>query len=148
MDDDSRSWKGLGRRLFDVYIQGERVLRDFNIRNEAGGSKRALVRTFDANVTNTVMDIHFFWAGRGTCCIPFQSTYGPLVSAIHVSQGNFAASDGTGSSKSDKKRMGRIFGIAVGCAAALLIISSVFYLWRRKERPVHMRVGTGSPGKE
>ncbi|KAK3043737.1 hypothetical protein RJ639_001933 [Escallonia herrerae] len=85
--EDSHSWKGLGKRLFDIYIQGEKVIQDFSIRNEAGGSKRALVKRFKANVTNTVMDIHFFWAGRGTCCIPFQSTYGPLVSAIHVQQG-------------------------------------------------------------
>lgn len=39
-------------------------------------------------MTNGIMDVHFFWAGRGTCCIPYQSTYGPLVSAIHVSQGS------------------------------------------------------------
>ncbi|PSS11166.1 LRR receptor-like serine/threonine-protein kinase precursor [Actinidia chinensis var. chinensis] len=141
--DDSQSWKGLGRRLFDVYIQGDRVLQDFNIQNEAGGSKRALVRTFEANVTNTVMDIHFFWAGRGTCCIPFQSTYGPLVSAIHVSQ----ASDGTGSSGHNKGRVGKLVGITVGCAAGLVIISSAFYLWWTKDKPVHMRVHTDSPRK-
>lgn len=68
-------------------MQGEKVLEDFNIINVAGGSKKALIKSFEANVTNTVMDIHFYWAGRGTCCIPFQSTFGPLVSAIHVTQG-------------------------------------------------------------
>ncbi|WRX31557.1 Leucine-rich repeat - like 10 [Theobroma cacao] len=80
--DDSLSWKGLGRRLFDVYIQGEKVLQDFNIQHEAGGSKKALIRTFEANVTNTIMEIHFFWAGKGTCCIPYQSTYGPLYQKV------------------------------------------------------------------
>ncbi|CAK9154593.1 unnamed protein product [Ilex paraguariensis] len=139
--DDSRSWRGLGRRLFDVYIQGKRVLQDFNIQEEAGGSKRALVKRFEANVTNTIMDIHFFWAGRGTCCIPFQSTYGPLVSAIHVSQ----VSDGVGSSKRDKKRIGILVGIAFGSATGLVIISSIFYLWWTKESPGHMRVLTDSP---
>lgn len=89
---DSSSWKGLGRRLFDVYIQGERVLQDFNIAKEAGGSKRALVKTFDANVTNMAMDIHLMWVGKGSCCIPLQSTYGPLISALHVSQGTFLKS--------------------------------------------------------
>ncbi|CAK9170393.1 unnamed protein product [Ilex paraguariensis] len=149
--DDSQSWRGLGRRLFDVYIQlhlllvckGERVLRDFNIQEEAGGSKRALVKTFEANVTNTIMDIHFFWAGRGTCCIPSQSTYGPLVSAIHVSKG----SDGVGTSKRGKKRVGRLVGIAFGSAAGLMIISSIFYLWWIKESLEHMRVHTDSPRK-
>lgn len=139
--EDSLSWKGLGRRVFDVYIQGERVLRDFNIQKKAGGSKRALVKTFEANVTNTIIEIHFFWAGKGTCCIPFQGTYGPLVSAIHASQ----VSTGNGSSKGDKKHVGKIVGITVGCAAALVIISSVFYLWWTKDSSSHIRIFTDSP---
>ncbi|KAI9378049.1 hypothetical protein POPTR_018G026800v4 [Populus trichocarpa] len=143
--DDSHSWKGLGRRLFDIYIQGEIVLKDFNIKNEAGGSKKALIKTFEANVTNTIMDIHFFWAGKGTCCIPYQGTYGPLVSAIHVSQ----VSDGAGSSKRDKKRVGKLVGISMACVAGLVIISSVFYLWWIKEdSSQHMRIYTGHPGND
>ncbi|KAF5936222.1 hypothetical protein HYC85_027351 [Camellia sinensis] len=102
-DNSSHSWKGLGRRLFDVYIQKE-CYKISTSKTEAGGSKRALVRTFEANVTNT---------GEALACIPYQSTYGPLVSAIHVSQ----ASNGISSSKRDKKRVGRIVGVAVGCAA-------------------------------
>lgn len=35
------------------------------------------------------MNIHFMWAGKGTCCIPLQGTYGPLVSAINVRQGYY-----------------------------------------------------------
>ena len=69
-------------------LKGERVVQDFNIQKEAGGSKRALIKTFEATVTNTIIEVHFFWAGKGTCCIPFQSTYGPLVSAVHVYQGS------------------------------------------------------------
>ncbi|KAL2471903.1 putative LRR receptor-like serine/threonine-protein kinase [Abeliophyllum distichum] len=141
--DDSHSWKGLGRRIFDVYIQGDRVLQDFNIINEAGGSKIVLIKSFEANVTNTVMDIHFYWAGRGTCCIPFQSTFGPLVSAIHVTQ----VSELNGSSKGKKKHVGRILGITIGCAAGLLIISSIFYLWRTKKETERMLVLTDSPTK-
>lgn len=86
MDDTRKSWKGLGRRLFDIYIQGERVAQDFSVKDEARGSKRALLKKFRANVTNNVMDIHFLWAGKGTCCIPYQSSYGPIVSAIHISK--------------------------------------------------------------
>ncbi|XP_030452463.1 probable LRR receptor-like serine/threonine-protein kinase At1g56130 [Syzygium oleosum] len=143
MEDDLQSWKGLGRRVFDIYIQGERVLQDFNIRQEAGGSNRALVKTFDANVTNTVLDIHFRWAGKGTCCIPFQSTYGPLVSAIHASRVGGVA--GT-SSDHDKKRIGKIVGIAFGCMAALVIVSSAFYLWWARDASAgHVRVHTGWP---
>ncbi|XP_063949297.1 probable LRR receptor-like serine/threonine-protein kinase At1g56130 isoform X2 [Daucus carota subsp. sativus] len=140
--EDTRSWKGLGKRLFDIYIQGERVVQDFNIQNEAGASKKALVKKFEGNVTNKILDIHFFWAGRGTCCIPVQSTYGPMVSAIHVSKG-----DEVSSSKSDKKRVGKVVGIAFGCAAGLLIISSIFYLWWMKNSAAHQRIYTGSPTK-
>lgn len=141
--EDSQSWKGLGKRLFDVYIQGERVLQDFNIQTEAGGSKRALVKKFEANVTNTILDVHFLWAGRGTCCIPSQSTFGPLVSAIHVSQ----ASDGVDASKHDKRRVGRIVGVALGGAALLVLASSIFYLWWTKETTGHIQVHTDSPKK-
>ncbi|XP_031371592.1 probable LRR receptor-like serine/threonine-protein kinase At1g56130 [Punica granatum] len=142
--EDSQSWKALGRRLFDVYIQGKRVLQDFNIQKEAGGSNRASIKTFEANVTNTVIDIHFLWAGRGTCCIPAQSTYGPLVSAIHVMEDGGSVGS---SSNSDKKRTARILGIALGCAGALIIISSVFYLWWTKNSPEHVQVHTDSPRK-
>ncbi|XP_074325475.1 uncharacterized protein LOC141663589 isoform X1 [Apium graveolens] len=142
--EDTRSWKGLGKRLFDIYIQGERVVQDFNIQNEAGASKKALIKKYEGNVTNNIVDIHFFWAGRGTCCIPSQSTYGPLVSAIHVSQ----VGDKVTSSKSDKKRVGKVVGIAFGCAAGLVIISSVFYLWWMKNAThQRMRIHTGSPTK-
>lgn len=143
--DDSLSWKGLGRRLFDVYIQGKKVLEDFNILKEAGGSKKALIRTFEANVTNTVMEVHFFWAGKGTCCIPYQSTYGPIVSAIHASQ----VSEGARASiSSNRKRVGRIVGIVIGATAGLVILSSVFYLlWKKKDPQGHMRMFTDSPRK-
>ncbi|GLT43642.1 hypothetical protein SLA2020_175780 [Shorea laevis] len=141
--DDSQSWKGLGRRLFDVYVQGERVLEDFNIGKEAGGSKRALIKTFEANVTNTIMDIHFLWAGKGTCCIPYQSTYGPLVSAIHVSQ----VSDSTVSSSKKHRQVGKIVGITIGCAAGLVVISSLFYLWWTKKPQGHVQIFTDSPRK-
>lgn len=127
--DGSASWKGLGRRLFDVYIQGERVLQDLNILKEAGGPKKALIKTLVANVTNTALDIHLMWAGRGTCCIPFQSTYGPLVSAIRVSQ----VSASEESSRSKGKRIGRIVGIVLGCAAGVVIICGAAYLWWAKK---------------
>ncbi|PRQ26734.1 putative non-specific serine/threonine protein kinase [Rosa chinensis] len=136
--EETNSWKGLGRRLFDVYIQGERVVQDLNIQKEAGGSKKALIKTFETNVSNTVMDIHFLWAGKGTCCIPYQGTYGPLISAIHVYQ----VSDAASSSKSERKRVGRIVGVSFGCAAVVIIMSSVFYLWWIKDdaEPRHVRI--------
>lgn len=144
MDDNSLSWKGLGRRLFDICIQGMRVVQDFNIKNEAKGSKRAVVKTFHVNVTNNIMDVHFFWAGRGTCCIPLQSTYGPLVSAIHVSP-DFT--DVKKASSHGGRKLGAIVGIAVGCAAGVLILSSILYLWWKKKAVSHFPLHSDSPTK-
>nr|GEW14051.1 hypothetical protein [Tanacetum cinerariifolium] len=93
--------------------------------NKARRSKRALAKLLETNVTNTIIDIHLMWAGKGTCCFSVQSTFGPLVSAIHVSQDN-------------KKQVGRIVGITLGGVAVLFLISSVFYLWLEKKTPKHV----------
>ncbi|XP_071727446.1 probable LRR receptor-like serine/threonine-protein kinase At1g56130, partial [Rutidosis leptorrhynchoides] len=140
--DDSESWKGLGRRLFDIYIQGERVVQDFNIKAEARGSKRALMKSIEANVTNTIIDIHLMWAGKGTCCIPVQSTFGPLISAIYVTQ----VSPLIGSSN-NKKKVGRIVGITLGGVAVLFIATSVVYLWWVRKKRDHVRINSDSPKK-
>ncbi|KAG6405747.1 hypothetical protein SASPL_133341 [Salvia splendens] len=118
MDDNSASWEGLGRRPFDVYIQ-----------------------TFNANVTNTLTDIHLMWAGKGTCCIPRQSTFGPLVSAIAVSQ----VSAYEDSSKGEGKRVGRIVGIVFGCVGALVIACGVAYLWWTKKDSGDKKIYTQAP---
>ncbi|KAI3697753.1 hypothetical protein L6452_30850 [Arctium lappa] len=74
----------LGRRLFDIYIQGQRVKSDFNIENEARGIQKPVVVPFNASVVNNVLEIRFYWAGKGTTRIPRRGSYGPLVSAISV----------------------------------------------------------------
>eukprot|EP01018_Ginkgo_biloba_P019911 Gb_34208 [translate_table: standard] len=85
---DTESFASLGVRIFDVYIQGIRVLKDFNIAEEAGGPYKVVVKTFHGiNVTKNTLEIHFFWAGKGTPNVPYDGTYGPLVSAIIVKSG-------------------------------------------------------------
>ncbi|KAF7139930.1 hypothetical protein RHSIM_Rhsim06G0143500 [Rhododendron simsii] len=77
------SWESLGRRVFDIYIQGNLVWKDFDIKKEANGfSYQAVVKDFTATVSENYLEIHLFWAGKGTCCIPAQGTYGPSISAI------------------------------------------------------------------
>ncbi|KAJ6368395.1 hypothetical protein OIU78_000898 [Salix suchowensis] len=78
------SLSSLGRRIFDVYIQGNRVLKDFNIEDEAAGVAIPLVKTFVAVVTHHTLKIRLYWAGRGTTGIPLRGVYGPLISAISV----------------------------------------------------------------
>ncbi|XP_056173116.1 probable leucine-rich repeat receptor-like serine/threonine-protein kinase At3g14840 [Syzygium oleosum] len=80
----NESYTSLGRRAFNVYIQGKLVLEDFNIESEAGGVGKEVVKNFTANVTNGTLEIRFYWAGKGTNIIPTKGVYGPLISAISV----------------------------------------------------------------
>ncbi|XP_045801008.1 probable leucine-rich repeat receptor-like serine/threonine-protein kinase At3g14840 [Trifolium pratense] len=81
---DDQTYNSLGRRIFDIYIQGRLVLKDFNIAKEAGGVGKAIIKKFTAIVTNNNLEIRLHWAGKGTTAIPFGSVYGPLISAISV----------------------------------------------------------------
>ncbi|GLU22543.1 hypothetical protein SLE2022_386110 [Rubroshorea leprosula] len=74
----------LGRRIFNIYIQGKLVQKDFNIVDEAGGVGKAIIKTFPAIVTNGTLEIRLYWAGKGTTTIPDRGVYGPLISAISV----------------------------------------------------------------
>ncbi|XP_057541338.1 probable LRR receptor-like serine/threonine-protein kinase At1g56140 [Amaranthus tricolor] len=82
---NGKTWKSLGRRVFDILIQGIPVERDFDIRKAAGGqSYRPVQKNYTVQVTANYLEIHLFWNGKGTCCIPFQGTYGPSISAVSV----------------------------------------------------------------
>ncbi|KAJ0111079.1 hypothetical protein Patl1_02652 [Pistacia atlantica] len=78
------SLNSLGRRIFDVYIQGKLVLKHFSIQDEAGGTGIPIVKNFTAPVTSNTLKIQFYWAGRGTTGIPVRGFYGPIISAISV----------------------------------------------------------------
>ncbi|XP_062080504.1 probable LRR receptor-like serine/threonine-protein kinase At1g56130 [Humulus lupulus] len=57
--------------------------RNFDIRKEAGHvSFRVVEKVFTTQVSENYLEVHLFWAGKGTCCIPKQGTYGPSISAI------------------------------------------------------------------
>ncbi|CAN1351727.1 Probable LRR receptor-like serine/threonine-protein kinase At1g07650 [Linum perenne] len=78
------SYLSVGKRVFDVYVQDKLVLKDFNIKAEAGGPARPIVKRFIVDITNNTLKVHFYWAGRGTSGIPSRGNYGPLISAISV----------------------------------------------------------------
>lgn len=65
-------------------LKGQRVLKDFNIEDEAGGPGREVIMKFYTNVTSNTLEIHLYWAGKGTTAIPDRGFYGPLISAITV----------------------------------------------------------------
>uniref|UniRef100_A0A453CQD8 non-specific serine/threonine protein kinase n=1 Tax=Aegilops tauschii subsp. strangulata TaxID=200361 RepID=A0A453CQD8_AEGTS len=80
---DGQSWKSTGRRVFDIYVQGVRKEQNFDIRKTAGGKSYTAVRKqYIVPVTKNFLEIHLFWAGKGTCCIPTQGYYGPAISAL------------------------------------------------------------------
>ncbi|KAG4129366.1 hypothetical protein ERO13_D09G076200v2 [Gossypium hirsutum] len=134
-DRSTRSWRSLGRRIFDVYIQGTRQLRDFEISKEAGGVERAVVKNFTANVTDNHLEIHLFWAGKGTCCTPEQGYYGPSISAINVVPNFVPTVSGIppGTHKG-KNQTGLIVGITVPIVfVALILVFVIIYIKRRKK---------------
>nr|XP_043626685.1 probable LRR receptor-like serine/threonine-protein kinase At1g07650 [Erigeron canadensis] len=79
-----KSFNSLGKRVFDVYVQGELKLKDFDIVKEAGGAGRPVIKSYMVNVTNNTLKIQLYWAGKGTTGIPVRGSYGPLISAISV----------------------------------------------------------------
>ncbi|KAL1537957.1 putative leucine-rich repeat receptor-like serine/threonine-protein kinase [Salvia divinorum] len=78
------TYGSLGRRVFDIYIQGNLVEKDFNIENAAGGASTPITMPYHAFVGDHTLEIRFYWAGKGTTVLPERSVYGPLISAISV----------------------------------------------------------------
>ncbi|KAJ0098674.1 hypothetical protein Patl1_21272 [Pistacia atlantica] len=54
-------WKSLGRHVFNIYLPGHLVERDFDIIRAAGGVlKRAVQKEYPTQVSENYMEIHFF----------------------------------------------------------------------------------------
>lgn len=135
---DLPTWKSVGRRVFDIYIQGILKEKDFDIRKEANQkSFTAVVKEYQASVRNSFLEIHFFWAGKGSCCIPSQGYYGPSISAISVSPFDFtpSVSNKPPNSSSSTSKTGLVTGIVVGVAVLGFIIFAVV-LWRCKKKKI------------
>ncbi|KAK6932740.1 Malectin domain [Dillenia turbinata] len=86
---DDEAYSSLGKRIFDIYIQGKLVEKDFNIKHEANGTGVPLKKPYNASVTDNTLEIRLYWAGKGTTCIPRRGVYGPLISAISVCHSKF-----------------------------------------------------------
>ena len=69
-------------------LQEKLVWEDFDIENSARGVDKAVVVEHTANVTNKILMIRFYWAGKGMEAISTTGIYGPLISAISVESGN------------------------------------------------------------
>ncbi|XP_062158088.1 probable LRR receptor-like serine/threonine-protein kinase At1g56140 isoform X2 [Alnus glutinosa] len=127
------TWQSLGRRVFDIYIQGNLVLKDFDIKKEAGGVSKAILRVFQVQVSENFLEVHLFWAGKGTCCIPSQGTYGPSISAISATP-DFTPPV-SNKPPSNKNRTGLYVGVVVGAGVlSLLSVFVAFYIVRRRKQ--------------
>ncbi|KAL5839250.1 hypothetical protein ACOSQ3_011958 [Xanthoceras sorbifolium] len=117
---DDNTFRSLGRRIFDIYVQDKLVEKDFNIKAEASGVLKPYSKIYNVTVENNILEIRFTWAGKGTTAIPKRGIYGPLVSAISVVDPNF---------KPGKKN---VASIVVGVVAGLCIIVLVLgFLYRK-----------------
>lgn len=53
--------------------------------DEAGGALKGITRTFNNVIVNgSTLEIHLYWAGKGTTALPERGVYGPLISAITI----------------------------------------------------------------
>ncbi|KAK1399191.1 putative leucine-rich repeat receptor-like serine/threonine-protein kinase [Heracleum sosnowskyi] len=114
---DDQTFSSLGRRIFDIYIQGNLEMKDFNIKEEAGGVNKEVVKKFSVSVDNNTLEIRFYWAGKGTTIIPNKGVYGPLISAIAVTRVKKSAS------------VGSVVGIVLGVASAIFLLLGVLW-WK------------------
>ncbi|KAG6793754.1 hypothetical protein POTOM_002977 [Populus tomentosa] len=117
MYSNNQTFSSLGRRIFDISIQGKVVEANFNIMEEAGGVGIGITKVYDGIIVNgSTLEIHLYWSGKGTTAVPDRGVYGPLISAITVTP-NFKVDNGGGLS------VGAIIGIvAASCVLAALIL--------------------------
>ncbi|KAI8539524.1 hypothetical protein RHMOL_Rhmol09G0189500 [Rhododendron molle] len=127
------TWKSLGRRIFDIYIQGNLVQKDFDIKKAAGGVSLQIQMVFPAQVSKNYLEIHLFWAGKGTCCVPTEGTYGPSISAISAVP-DFIPTVGKNPTSGKKSNTGLIVGIVVpvGVVSFLSVLALCWFVLYRK----------------
>ncbi|PPR81260.1 hypothetical protein GOBAR_AA39454 [Gossypium barbadense] len=125
MFSNDNTYNSLGRRIFDIYLQGKLVQKDFNIEDEAGGVGKAVIKKFPVTVTNSTLEIRLHWAGKGTTGIPVRGVYGPLISAVSVNPNFIPPAEDGGSSSGIS--MGAVVGIVAGSVFAIFLI--VLLLW-------------------
>ncbi|GMI90010.1 NEMATODE-INDUCED LRR-RLK 2 [Hibiscus trionum] len=121
MFSDNQTFDSLGSRLFDISIQGQVVLENFNIMEEAGGVGKGITREFNVDVNGSTLEIHLFWRGKGTTAIPDRGVYGPLISAITVTP-NFRVDTG------EELSAGAIAGIVIGSCVVLVLLLVILRL--------------------
>ncbi|KAI3754022.1 hypothetical protein L2E82_26112 [Cichorium intybus] len=142
--ENGRTWRSLGRRVFDIYIQGNRVFEDFDIKKAArGDSFSPVTRELTVQVSNNYLEIHLFWNGKGTCCVPNQGTIGPLISAISATRrstpnmsNNPPSNNSNNNPPSNNKKNNTflIVGILVSIAVVSFLTLLAMYILRQRRK--------------
>ncbi|KAF3450424.1 hypothetical protein FNV43_RR06505 [Rhamnella rubrinervis] len=103
------------------------ALKDFNIEDKARKAQEPIVIPLkNVSVTNNILEIRFYFGGKGTTRIPKRGVYGPLISAISVVSDSKHCSYG----RSETKKTAHIIaGVVVGLSC--LIFVSLGFLWRK-----------------
>ncbi|XP_071721936.1 probable LRR receptor-like serine/threonine-protein kinase RFK1 [Rutidosis leptorrhynchoides] len=121
---NDKTYKSLGRRVFDVYVQGKLILKDYDIEVAAGGAQKLREKVYNVNVTNNMLEIRLIFAGKGTTRIPTSGVYGPLISSISV------VSDVKGCSSGGKQKTAYVV-VGVGAGAFCIVLLSLCILkWK------------------
>ncbi|KAJ9153330.1 hypothetical protein P3X46_026778 [Hevea brasiliensis] len=116
----------MGKRVFDVYIQGKRQRKDFDIKRWSGGPNQEQPEVFPyTNVEGNLLQIHLYWAGKGSLDNP-PALNGPLLSAISVIPSN---------PPSPRKKLtpGQIAGITLGSVFTPLLLLAFLWRWLRNK---------------
>ncbi|XP_033140588.1 probable LRR receptor-like serine/threonine-protein kinase At1g56130 isoform X2 [Brassica rapa] len=130
----TNAWKGLGRRRFDIYVQGRLVEKDFDIRKTSGDTTvRPVQREYKAHVSENYLEIHLFWAGRGTFTIPVKGTCGPLISTISAKP-DFIPTVGNRPPSKKKYATGTVVGAIVGLGLLSIFAGVVIFIIRKSRK--------------
>ncbi|RID45018.1 hypothetical protein BRARA_I01776 [Brassica rapa] len=128
------SWKGLGTRRFDIFVQGRLVEKDFDISRTSGDTTlRAVYREYKTNVSENYLEIHLFWAGKGSRYVPIMGNYGPLISAVSAKPDFTPTVDSRPPSKQNN-RTGTVAGVIVGLGLLGLFAGAVIFIIRKSSK--------------
>ncbi|XP_048132297.1 probable LRR receptor-like serine/threonine-protein kinase RFK1 isoform X2 [Rhodamnia argentea] len=121
---NDRTYNSLGRRVFDIFVQGKSMQKDYNIEIAAGAAQKPREEVYNVSVTNNMLEIRLLFAGKGTTRIPRSGVYGPLISSISV------VSDVKGCSRGGKQKTAYIV-VGVGAGAFCIVLLSLCILkWK------------------
>ncbi|KAM1005282.1 hypothetical protein ACFX2C_005384 [Malus domestica] len=82
---DDANYTSLRKRVFDIYIQGNRTENYFDIIDKAGNGEKPITVNHSVEVAHDsdTLEIHLYWPGKGSTGYR-PSFNGPLISAISV----------------------------------------------------------------